>query len=154
MKTIVIFAVVVVLMAVVAYLVVTMFLAPHGGPPKLGEKTKPALAKESAGNPGKGKGEIFMVEELLVNPAGTSGTRYLSASLGLEAPNHEVAVRLEENKLRVRDLLISILSSRTVEQLTNAGERERMRLEILDRLNQMVQPDRVLAVYFVDYVLQ
>jgi len=154
MKTIVIFATVVLVMAVAAYLVVTMFLAPHPGPAKPEEKATAAPAREKEARGSEGKGEMFMVEELLVNPTGTSGTRYLSASLGLEVPTHEVAVRLEEKKLQVRDLLISILSSRTVEQLTTASERERMRLEILDRMNRMIDPDRILAVYFVDYVLQ
>ena len=54
----------------------------------------------------------------------------------------------------VRDLLITILSSRTVEQLTNAADREMMREEIANRINKLLGPQKVLAVYFVDYVLQ
>ena len=153
MRTIGIFVAVIVLMAVAAYLVVSMFLAPKGPLPE-STAAKVESPEKSKPSSERGKGEIFMVEELLVNPTGTSGTRYLSASFGLEVPDHAVAVRLEEQKLQVRDLLISILSSRTVEQLTTASERERMRLEIMDRLNRMIAPDRVSAVYFVDYVLQ
>ena len=152
MKTIVIFVAVVVLMAGLAFVVVSNFLAPGDSP---GEQADQQEQKSEEGTePAKGRGEIFMVEELLVNPTGTSGTRYLSASIGLEVANHDIVQRLEVKKLQIRDLLINILSSRTVEQLTNAPERENMRQEITDRLNQIITPDEVIAVYFVDYVLQ
>jgi len=153
MKTIGIFAAIVFLMAGAAYFVVTTFLAPEEDPTHAGE-AKPAEEHGDASEAGTGGGEIFMVEELLVNPTGTSGTRYLSASLGLEVSNHEVTLRLEEKKLQIRDLLNSILSSRTVDELTTATERERMRLEITERLNKLIAPDKLTAVYFVDYVLQ
>ena len=152
MKTYVILGVVVILMAGLAFVVVSKFLAP-GGPP--GEQAAKQEQKSHEGEEQEtGRGEIFMVEELLVNPTGTSGTRYLSASIGLEVPNHDAVLHLEEKKLQIRDLLINILSSRTVEQLTNAAEREEMRRDIAERLNQVLSPDEVLAVYFVDYVLQ
>jgi flagellar basal body-associated protein FliL len=51
-------------------------------------------------------------------------------------------------------LLISILSGRSVAQLTNSAEREQMRLEIQARLNQMLEGEKLSAVYFVDYVMQ
>ena len=152
MKTYVILAVVVILMAGLAFVVVSKFLAPGGAPGKQAAKQEQKSHEDEEHE--KGSGEIFMVEELLVNPTGTSGTRYLSASIGLEVPNHDAVLHLEEKKLQIRDLLINILSSRTVEQLTNAAEREEMRRDIAERLNQVLAPDEVLAVYFVDYVLQ
>ena len=155
MKTIAIFLVVAVLMAGAAFVVVSKFLAPENtttpqAKPPAVKPDKPKVEKEKE----KGQREIFMVEELLVNPTGTSGTRFLSVSLGLEVANHEVVEQLEKKKLQVRDLLITILSSRTVDELTTASARERMRQEISDRLNQLIAPDKVSAVYFVDYVLQ
>ena len=149
MKTILTLVVVILVMAGAAYFVVSKFLAPQhpATEEQAAEETKDEHGEEA-------KGEIFMVEELLVNPTGTSGTRFLSASIGLEVTDHDAVLQLEEQKMPVRDLLITILSSRTVEQLTNATEREMMRGEITDRLNQLLGPDRVSAVYFVDYVLQ
>lgn len=153
MKTIAIFVAIIFLMAGAAFFVVTKFLAPAETSTHV-EETEPAEEHSNATEEETGEGEIFMVEELLVNPTGTSGTRYLSASLGLEVGNHEITLRLEEKKLQIRDLLNSILSSRTVDELTTASERERMRLEITDRLNKLIAPDKLTAVYFVDYVLQ
>jgi len=149
MKTIIILVVVVLVMAGAAFMVVSKFLAP----PR--PATEQKAVEESHDEQEKdAKGEIFMVEELLVNPTGTSGTRFLSASIGLEVTDHETVLQLEEQKMPVRDLLITILSSRTVEQLTNATEREMMREEIANRLNKLLGPQKVSAVYFVNYVLQ
>jgi len=162
---------IVVLTAGAAFLVVSKFLAPqdtaapqeekpaakevkHKAEKEKAKVKAKAKAKAKAKEEESGQGEIFMVEGLLVNPTGTSGMRYLSASLALEVAEHEVIERLEEKKLQIRDLLITILSSRTVDELTTVSERERMRKEIAGRLNQLLAPDKIRAVYFVDYVLQ
>ena len=90
----------------------------------------------------------------MINPTGTSGKRYLSTSLGLEVCSKEGVEKLNARDLQVRDLLISILSARTVTELTNPTERENMRREIRGRLNQMLGGEDLTAVYFVDYVMQ
>ena len=99
-------------------------------------------------------GEVYLVPDILVNPTGTGGTRYLSATLGLEVALPETAAVLRERDVQVRDVLISILSARSVEQLTDFQAREQMRREIKARLNQMLGAEDLMAVYFVDYVLQ
>ncbi len=151
MKTPIIFIVIVVVMAGLAYFTVSTFLAPEPKPGDMAEAADSAGVQDGEGTE---KGEIYMVKELLVNPTGTSGTRYLSANLGLEVSNPETVTKLEEQDLQIRDLLITILSSRTVDQLTDAAERERMRTEIAERLNTLMAPAQITAVYFVDYVLQ
>lgn len=153
MKTILIFVVVALVMAGAAYLVVSIFLAPPATTDPDAESTE-AVTDQDDHKEGASQGEILMVEELLVNPTGTSGTRYLSTSLGLEVADAEAVARLEAKKWQIRDLLNVILSSRTVEELTTASDRENMRQEIIERLNQLVAPDEVYGVYFVDYVLQ
>lgn len=153
MKTIITLVVVVLVMAGAAFFVVSKFLAPQDAATAEQQAEPPAHDEHGSGTE-KAGGEIFMVEELLVNPTGTSGTRFLSASIGLEVAGHETVVQLEGQQMPVRDLLITILSSRTVEQLTNTTEREMMRGEITERLNKLLGPDKILAVYFVDYVLQ
>jgi len=152
MKTIIILVVIVVVMAGAAYFVVSNFLAPQD--PAAGEQEAEVSQDKQETASEKSAKEIFMIEELLVNPTGTSGTRFLSASIGLEVNNHETVLQLEEQQLPVRDMLITILSSRTVEQLTSSTERELMREEITNRLSTILGPGKISAVYFVDYVLQ
>lgn len=120
------------------------------------EKTKPATkhGKGHDANKTKELGAVYLVPDILVNPTGTGGTRYLSATLGLEVAEPETVERLRARDVQVRDVLISILSARSVEQLTDFQAREQMRREIKGRLNQLLGGEGLTAVYFVDYVLQ
>jgi len=153
MKSIAILAGVVLVMAGAAFVVTKMVIkpamAPHTATPH--EKEKEA---ESAGEGAELKAEVYLVSNLLVNPTGTGGTRYLSASVGLQVTSPVSLEKLRLRDLQVRDLLILVLSSRTVEELTDSRSREQMRKEILGRLNQLLGGNQLTAVYFVDYVLQ
>lgn len=109
---------------------------------------------DEGGNGGEAGSMTAAIKEIVVNPAGTSGSRYLSVSLGFEFGSSKVKNRFEENELMVRDALISILSSKTVTQLTDAKQKEIMRYQIKKRLSQLLKTDKLDAVYYTDFVLQ
>jgi len=154
MKSILILVGVVAVMAGAAFMVTKMVIKPAIAP----RAAETAAPEEKAEKPSEKGGEhtveVYLVSNLLVNPTGTAGTRYLSASVGLEVKSAVVLEKLRLRDLQVRDLLILVLSSRTVDELTDSRSRERMRKEILARLNQLLGGDQLSAVYFVDYVLQ
>jgi flagellar protein FliL len=122
------------------------------------EKAEPA--KEET------KKQIFPIEDIIVNPAGTAGSRYLSASIGVEMDVAEEkgggkegegeakTTPLDEKKLQLRDALINILSSKTIEQLTTPEQKEAIRKEILDTFKNILTPKQVYQIYFIDFVLQ
>ena len=151
MKSLIVIGLVMVVMAAAAFFTVKMVVLPKFGP---AASTADGSASEESETAEQGEGEVYLIEDLLINPSGTEGTRYLSTSLGLEVGSPEAVEALKERDLQVRDLLISILSSRTVSQLTDHAEREKMRLEIQARLDKMLKGNQLLAVYFVDYVMQ
>ncbi len=155
MKPILILVGVVVFMATTAFLVTKLVIkpamAPHAVETAAPKEEEPA---ENAGHGAENKAEVYLVSNLLVNPTGTGGTRYLSASVGIEVKSPAVLEKMRLRDLQVRDLLILVLSSRTVDELTNSQAREQMRREILGRLNQLMGGEQLTAVYFVDYVLQ
>jgi flagellar FliL protein len=162
MKSILIIVGIVGVMAVAAFFLTTHVikpaLAPEGvaaGAGEDGAKGKKERSKKESSDEGEETpGEVYLVSDLLVNPTGTGGTRYLSATVGLEVDAPEVAAELAERDIQVRDVLISILSARSVEQLTDFQARERMRREIKQRLCKLLGSEALSAVYFVDYVLQ
>ena len=113
--------------------------------------------------------QIHMIEDLVVNPAGTNGTRYLSASIGLEyarvigsekstetSGGHGAAAAggMGNKEPVIRDILIAILTSKNIGQLSSAEGKEALRAEIMEKVNHEVAPDTVYKVYLVDYVLQ
>jgi len=98
--------------------------------------------------------ELFMVNELVVNPAGTEGTRFLSASIGLETYSKTTLEILEKKEPLVRDALITILGSKTIDQLSDPKQKEIIRFQIKKRTEQLLQVDDLSAVYFTQFILQ
>ena len=53
-----------------------------------------------------------------------------------------------------RDALITIMSSKTVAQLTDAKQKEIIRYQIKKRLSKLLDTEELAAVYYTDFVLQ
>jgi len=97
-------------------------------------------------------GEIYVIEDLVVNPAGSEGRRYV-ASIGLEASS-TITAEIEQRDPQIKDALIQILSSHTIEQLADVSQREGVRAGIQSRVEEIVPQGNIDAVYFVSFVLQ
>jgi flagellar protein FliL len=124
---------------------------------KHAEKPKPKPKPKHEGGEGEGEGGgslVYAVKDIIVNPAGTGGTRFLSVSFGFQLASSEVAAQLEEQDMLVRDALITILSSKTVAQLTDAKQKEIIRYQVKKRLAQLLETEEIEGVYFTDFVLQ
>jgi flagellar FliL protein len=150
LKTIIIFGVMQLILAAGAFATFKTIIKPRmaaAGEMKNGLKENKAAEI--------GSGEIFLVENIIVNPAGTNGTRYLSTSIGLEIEkNEKSAERMKELTPVIRDILIAIFSSKTLDELGSIEGKEIVRKEILERVNLASAPWHISKVYFVDYVLQ
>jgi len=99
-------------------------------------------------------GELYTIDDVIVNPAETSGTRFLNVTVGLEVEDSGQIDFLTERELLVRNLLISILVSRTISQLDDGEDLEELRKEIKDKLNDRFGSVNVMNVYFSEYVMQ
>jgi len=98
--------------------------------------------------------EMINIDDIIVNPSGTGGTRFLAASIGFEVSNPEAPKLFEERMPMIRDALISILGSKTIEQLSDPKEKEITRYQIKKRVEHLLKTDDLKAVYFTDFVLQ
>lgn len=136
-----------------------------------GEDEEGHDGEEAAAHEAETHREIYLLEDIIVNPAGTRGSRYLSVSIGVEmnAPaeeeeggggghgggeSSEPTSPLEPKKAQLRDALINILSSKTILELTSMEEKEKIRGEILAKFSEILNPEPVHQIYFVDFVLQ
>jgi flagellar FliL protein len=124
---------------------------------------KKAEAKVEEGKKGEGdkKGEegapesnYYNIESIVVNPAGTGGTRYLSCGISFEMVSAEDVKVFESKAAQVKDVLITILSSKTVDELADIRQRNQMRRQILTIINRFLAPAQAKAVYLTDFVLQ
>jgi flagellar FliL protein len=98
---------------------------------------------------------ILGLEPFLVNLADTDEVRFLKATfqLGMEEELKEESKESAETAA-IRDSIISLLSSKTAEQILTAQGKEKLREEIRSRVNSIASENRVVEVYIVDFVVQ
>ena len=101
-----------------------------------------------------GVGSITPIEDIVVNPAGSGGTRYLCTTVALESTRPMVAEEVAEREPQIRDTLIEILSKRTVEDLSALSTRDELRAEIKIAVNDLLISGEVVGVYLSNFVLQ
>jgi flagellar FliL protein len=151
-----IYAAIGVVVLAVGYFAATSFMKKSGGEETqtAGEEKEKPEKEAKKENKAEGKGLIFSVADIIVNPSGTSGTRFLSASISFEVGSPATVKLFEEREPLIRDALITILGSKTMEQLSDAKQKEITRYQIRKRVEQLLKVDDLAAVYFTDFILQ
>lgn len=100
-------------------------------------------------------GPVFDAGEFLLNlNATTNQPRFIRTEIVLEASDKKVVTELEKRKPQVRDYIISLIRSRTFEQLRDAAGMELLRLEMMRDINSLISKGEVTNVYFVDLIIQ
>lgn len=97
---------------------------------------------------------VYVVEDLIINPAGTDGKRLLLSSIGFDLLTEQNQKELKEKEVLVKDAIISVLSSKDLTHLSDALYRDTLRLEISKRINQLMPQVKINNVYFSKYILQ
>jgi flagellar FliL protein len=154
-------AVVAMVAVVAAYLVTIKVLKPMMATDPNAVQEQVEAADENKPEPGgheeagnNNEEVLFEIDQIIVNPASTVGSRFLSCSVAFELKDSEDLGRFESREIKIRDALITILSARTVDELADARLREPLRRQILARINKLTEPAEAQAVYFKDFVLQ
>jgi flagellar protein FliL len=148
------------LQTVVVYLLIVFVLVPKlggggEGHEKSGKEAHTEATEEEASGEGNTTGQfVFVVKDLIINPAGTGGTRFLLTTVGVETVNEEELKSIEKKDVLVRDVLNTILASKTVELLDDQTKREELRREIRDSLKKSVRPEKISQVYFSKFIIQ
>ncbi len=146
---------------VVVQLVLAYFLIGRVTGTASAEKTEEAGVEETTEAPKHGeKGAavdsnfVFIVKDIIVNPAGTNGLRFLLTTIGLEVTSPEVLADLEKKEVQVRDALITILSSKTLGEIDRVNERDSLRVEISHKISPFVKDGTLRNVYFSKFIIQ
>ena len=96
---------------------------------------------------------MINIEDLVINPNGSKGKRYLIMSLYIYLKNKKLQDKLDVEEPAIKDGLISLLSRKPMEVLSNVGIRENIRKEIKLTIENILQ-EKVLKVYLTKYVMQ
>ncbi len=109
---------------------------------------------EAEGGTGGAADAVHMIDNLVVNPARSSGTRFLLASIAVRASSSGGADLLSAHDIELRDALIIVLGSKTVDELGDISRREELVAEIRSAIEKIVGTGVVSGIYIPQFVIQ
>lgn len=122
-----------------------------------GEKA-PEKASESEGKKGGekegSKKEVVPVKKVLVNIAGTAGTRYLLAGISVVGTTTNLKEKVEEHQDQLMDLACGILSIKTITDLEKPGIRNIIRTELMTAFNGVLGTGTIQEIYLTEFAVQ
>ena len=92
-------------------------------------------------------------EYYTVNISDPSGRRYLKLGMEVEV-NADVSAALQANSPRIRDAIIMLLAGKTFNDISSPDGKVLLKAEVAARLNQILGAQRVIRVYFTDFVVE
>ena len=133
--------------------VVALLLGGGGGYYQYQKATAPESVEEEETGPPKEYGVFTSLPGIIVNPAGTGGRRYLMVDVALEAAEEETIEEVNTREVPVRDAVVRLLSSLTVEELAAIEDRDALKDTLRASINEIVDGD-IDRLYFTQFVLQ
>ncbi len=102
-------------------------------------------------------GKILVpMDSIVVNIGKVDSKRYLRVIISLEVKNSEIEGTIKSNKVVFRDKLVSFLSSKSLDEISDRANHQGLRAEIRDTLNSTLleSDDAISQVYFSDFIIQ
>ncbi|MCF6329962.1 MAG: flagellar basal body-associated protein FliL [Sulfurimonas sp.] len=99
-------------------------------------------------------GILYPLDTFTVNLKSDSGRRYLKATMSLELSGDELSLELDAKAPVLRDRIIRILSSKTLEEISSKKGKQKVSDQIIDTLNAIISDGHVQGIYFTEFVIQ
>ncbi len=99
-------------------------------------------------------GTIFSLDSFIVNIGDGDRDRYLKLKAELELTQDTVAEEIEARMPQIRDLVISLLGSKSFDDVRSMEGKDLLREEILRRINALLVTGKARSVFFTEFVVQ
>jgi|ERR1043166_7472746 flagellar FliL protein len=129
----------------------------HDGAKELKEARESKENKEARESGGKGHGkkkQTVPISKVIVNVAGSMGTRYLMTSFTLVSTQNDFKTTVEENKDQLLDLANTAMASKSISDLEKPGARNQLRSELMSIFNNALGANVVQEIYFTEFAVQ
>ncbi len=122
-------------------------MAPHEG----GAVAK----KEKEGDTGSTTlGPMLPLEPFIVNLAEPGGKRFIKVTMEMELGSKEMDTEVKNKLPQFKDHIITVLSSKTMDEVITAEGKFKLKEEIMARINQNLKTGVVKNVFFTEFVVQ
>lgn len=98
-------------------------------------------------------GMVLPLPSITVNLSDPTGRRYLKMGMEVEV-NADVSAALQANNARIRDAIIMLLAGKNYADISTPDGKVLLKAEVAARLNQILGAQRVIRVYFTDFVVE
>lgn len=99
-------------------------------------------------------GILYPLDTFTVNLKSDSGRRYLKVTMSLELEGEELSMELDNKSPVLRDRIIRILTSKTLEEISSKKGKQKVSNQIMDTLNSMITDGQIRGIYFTEFVIQ
>ena len=103
---------------------------------------------------GAGSGTGYPLEPFIVNIYDGQEIRYLKLKVEFEMANSEVKGDLDGKVAPLRDAILILLTTKTMQEIQDLQGKNTLREQILGAVNKIIPPGKVTKVYFTDFVVQ
>jgi flagellar FliL protein len=101
------------------------------------------------------KKPVTSIQNIVTNLADPGGKRYVRLSVEFDFKDEHTATEFAEKyQARVKDAILTLLWSKTSEELSNVDGMIAFRTELQNRVNQIMGPGMVKQVFITDRVIQ
>ena len=148
-------------MPVLAYALTVFVIIPRLRSGESAEVVSNSTSEKSGGAAATKKDETVKTKtiaplssKILVNLAGTMGTRYLLANLTLVGTKADFKNDVEKNDAQLRDAAASALSTKSIADLEKPGSRNLIRTELMNVFNSVLGEGTVTDIYLTEFAIQ
>ena len=99
-------------------------------------------------------GPMYPMAQFVVNLLSESGNRYLKVAVDLELSDPKLQPEMDHKKSLIRDIIIRTFSSKTFEEVSTLKGKDKLKEEVLDKINENLSDGQVKNIYFTDFVVQ
>lgn len=99
-------------------------------------------------------GILYPLDTFTVNLKSDAGRRYLKVTMSLELEGSELSLELDAKAPVLRDRIIRILTSKTLEEISSKKGKQKVSEQIMDTLNAMTADGHIKGIYFTEFVIQ
>ncbi len=129
--------------------------AHSGNSGEVTEESKAGEHGEEGESHGAAAGQyIYSIDELIINPANTNGRQLLLTEIAFDMADEKSKAELEAKDFLVKDMVISVLSSKSTKFLGDVSQRDSLRSEISHKLTGFMPDLKLNKVYFSRFIIQ
>lgn len=144
--------------AVLLVLVVVFMMMGKGGKKEgtggEGAKTEAAAPAAGGASGAAGAATVFALEPFIVNIYDGQELRYLKVKIEMEMASPGVKPELDGRLAAMRDAILVVLTSKTLQDIQDMQGKNQLRDEILTAVSKIVAQGKVTKIYFTDFVIQ